>query len=209
MARKEKSNYTEENSQFKRKQAKAGRPKKPPPVKEQSKQSRTDIETYSADTNNSIESEGNLDNTKLASCENSINESTSLDESRSSRTEYDGMPRLSPITDGARAGDASTGSSVAGTRDEGSSNDVDKPFLKPVAGRSRRERGRPRSNPGGARKIAKSDSFEGKAFAKTTIRTTMVNKDILLRPDGSPSIAETGKNNDYPEGSFVRSKSSR
>ncbi|XP_043275266.1 histone-lysine N-methyltransferase EHMT2 [Venturia canescens] len=190
MARKEKSNYTLETSQWKRK-AKPGRPKKP--MKEQSKPAqskltaevKTEVVVQNGDTSNSLVGEGNstLENSRLGNSENSINE-VSLEESQNnSISDYDGMPKLSPITktnsDGgqSRITSSETSSNNPAGNDESSSSDIDKPFLKPVAGRTRRDRGRPRSAQA-ARKIAKTDSFE----------------------DGSsPSIAETGKNNDYPE----------
>lgn len=170
MARKEKSNYTQDNNQLKRKQSKPGRPKKP--AKEQLKQLqvkvadvRMEIQAYSADMNNS-QSDGNttLDHSKVGSPEISVNE-ISFDETHNSIVDYDGMPKLSPMTKNSsdnaqtKASGDSMSNSIGG-HDEGSSSDMDKPFLKPAAGRSRRERGRPRGNHG-ARKIAKTDSFEG------------------------------------------------
>ncbi|XP_015433634.1 PREDICTED: histone-lysine N-methyltransferase EHMT2 [Dufourea novaeangliae] len=197
MARKEKSNYTEENLQFKkqRKYNKPGRPKKVVQGKDQNKQFqakppdiRQEVETTIIDgnliiteVNSSLECSRNS-----AMSESSINEML-LDESQSFSSDFDGMPKLSPMIKSSESQTKLSNSIGSPISDEIPLADIEKPFLKPATGsRPKRERGRPRGSQG-ARKIAKADSFE----------------------DGSASVAETGKNNDYPEEGTVPAKRTR
>ncbi|XP_016911060.1 histone-lysine N-methyltransferase EHMT2 [Apis cerana] len=195
MARKEKSNYTEENLQFKkqRKYNKPGRPKKVIQGKDQNKQLQTkppdirqEIESSISDGNITIsEVNSTLEYSRNSISENNANE-TILDESQNYSSDFDGMPKLSPMIKSSESQTKLNNSIGSSTSDDISLADIEKPFLKPAAGRPKRERGRPRGSQA-ARKIAKADSFE----------------------DGSVSIAETGKNNDYPEESIVPIKRTR
>lgn len=188
MARKEKSNYTEEFG--KRKYNKPGRPKKIVPGKEQIKQiqaklpdGRPDMETSqiaSSDGNSTVDSTI-LDSSRNASSltENSVNDSV-MEDSQTFSSDFEGMPKLSPMTRSSES-HAKLGNSISSPgSDDIPLSDIQKPFLKPAtqpAVRPKRERGRPRGSTQAARKIAKADLYE----------------------DGSPSVAEAGKNNDYPE----------
>ncbi|OAD62460.1 Histone-lysine N-methyltransferase EHMT1 [Eufriesea mexicana] len=196
MARKEKSNYTEENLQFKkqRKYNKPGRPKKVIQGKDQSKQLqakppdiRQEIESSISDGNITIsEVNSSLEYSRNSTIsENNANE-TVLDESQNFSSDFDGMPKLSPMIKSSESQTKLSNSIGSSTSDDISLADIEKPFLKPVAGRPKRERGRPRGSQA-ARKIAKADSFE----------------------DGPVSVAETGKNNDYPEEGTVPAKRTR
>ncbi|XP_076233464.1 histone-lysine N-methyltransferase G9a [Calliopsis andreniformis] len=195
MARKEKSNYTEENLQFKkqRKYSKPGRPKKviqgkdqkqlqakPPEIRPEAEVSMSDGNISISEVNSTLESSRN---SSLA--ESSANE-TILDESQSFSSDFDGMPKLSPMIKNSESQTKLSNSIGSPISDDIPLADIEKPFLKPATGRPKRERGRPRGSQG-ARKIAKADSFE----------------------DGPASIAETGKNNDYPEEGTVPAKRTR
>ena len=172
IARKEKSNYTEEHLQFKpiRKYGKPGRPKKVLQTKELTKQSsskvlevRQDLMNNTAEINGSSnEINSTLDSSKNSNfSENAVIDSA-IDDSQNSCTEFDGMPKLSPIMKNSDPLQTKLSNSVGSpVNEEGSMLDIDKPFLRPATGRTKRERGRPRGSTG-ARKIAKSDSFEGK-----------------------------------------------
>lgn len=148
MARKEKSNSTEENK--KRKYTKPGRPKKLVAVKE--KHGSQLAKPFFNDFSNYQDANSYLDDSKTSSVDDL--EKDPLDDTQNSLTDFDGMPKLSPIMKNPESqlkpndiGDDSTAS------------DADKPFLKPVAGRSKRDRGRPRAV--AARKSAKTDHCEG------------------------------------------------
>ncbi|XP_025161946.1 histone-lysine N-methyltransferase EHMT2 isoform X3 [Harpegnathos saltator] len=201
MARKEKSNYTEVHMQCKkRKYNKPGRPKKLIPGKDQIKPVQmklSDIRHQEADTillsdsgvstsENMVDSSRN--STTSLSENNSINDTGNEDSLMYSSSEFADMPKLSPMT---RSSDLQTklSNSVGSPgSDDIPLADIEKPFLKPAtAGRPKRERGRPRGSTQAARKIAKADIYE----------------------DGSPSIAETGKHNDYPEEGAVPAKRTR
>ncbi|XP_043507626.1 histone-lysine N-methyltransferase EHMT2 isoform X2 [Frieseomelitta varia] len=195
MARKEKSNYTEENLQFKkqRKYNKPGRPKKVIQGKDQNKQLQTkppdirqELESSILDGNITISEVNSLEYSRNSTVsENNTNE-TILDESQNFSSDFDGMPKLSPMIKSSES-QTKLGNSIGNSsNDDISLMDMEKPFLKPATGRPKRERGRPRGSQA-ARKIAKADSFE----------------------DGSVSVAETGKNNDYPEESTVPVKRTR
>ncbi|XP_046738026.1 histone-lysine N-methyltransferase EHMT2 isoform X1 [Diprion similis] len=199
MARKEKSNYTDERK-FKneKKYSRPGRPKKIVKWKDQNKQSDkkncenrtdnsrnvTDINGMPSDVNASLDSSRN--NTTLS--DKSPNDISSEDPQNSSM-DLEGMPKLSPITKTVDSSQTSSGHSTSPTREDDMAMNIesDKPFLKPIISRSKRERGRPKGSTS-ARKIAKVDSFN---------------------EDGSPSVAETGKNNDYPEEGTVPAKRTR
>ncbi|CAL7947927.1 unnamed protein product [Xylocopa violacea] len=196
MARKEKSNYTEENLQFKkqRKYNKPGRPKKVIHGKDQNKQLQAKPPDIRQEVESSI-SDGNITMSEVNSTlecsrnstisENSANE-TILDESQSFSSDFDGMPKLSPMIKSSDSQSKLSNSIGSPASDDIPLADIEKPFLKPAAGRPKRERGRPRGSQA-ARKIAKADSFE----------------------DGTVSVAETGKNNDYPEEGTVPAKRTR
>ncbi|XP_071560297.1 histone-lysine N-methyltransferase EHMT2 [Temnothorax nylanderi] len=182
MARKEKSNYTEEYK--KKKYNKPGRPKKIVPGKDPIKQTqvkpsdvRQEMETSLTSDNSTTEMLESSRDTSLP--ENSMNDNV-MDDSQSFSSDFDGMPKLSPMT---RSSESQTklGNSIGSpSSDDTPLADIQKPFLKPAtqpAIRPKRERGRPRGSTQAARKIAKADLYE----------------------DGSPSVAEAGKNNDYPE----------
>ncbi|XP_054008738.1 histone-lysine N-methyltransferase EHMT2 isoform X1 [Hylaeus anthracinus] len=197
MARKEKSNYTEENLQFKkqRKYNKPGRPKKAIQGKDQNKQLQTkppdihqETEVSITDGNgNMSEVNSTLECSRNSSMSENIANETIPDESQNFSSDFDGMPKLSPMIKSAESQTKLSNSIGSPTSDDVPLADIEKPFLKPAtAGRPKRERGRPRGSQG-ARKIAKADLFE----------------------DGSASIAETGKNNDYPEEGTVPAKRTR
>lgn len=169
MARKEKSNYTEENLQFKkqRKYNKPGRPKKVIQGKDQNKQLqakppdiRQEIESSISDGNITIsEVNSTLEYSRNSTISENIVNETVLDESQNFSSDFDGMPKLSPMI--KADSQAKLGNSIGNsTNDDISLADIEKPFLKPAAGRPKRERGRPRGSQA-ARKIAKVDSFEG------------------------------------------------
>ncbi|XP_011063116.1 PREDICTED: histone-lysine N-methyltransferase EHMT2 isoform X2 [Acromyrmex echinatior] len=185
MARKEKSNYTEE---FKKKRYnRPGRPKKIIPGKEQVKQAHVKVSDVRQDVETSLTSDGistaestmleTSHNTTLS--ENSMNDNV-LEDSQIFSSDFEEMPKLSPMT---RSSESHTklGNSIGSpSSDDIPLADIQKPFLKPATQstvRPRRDRGRPRGSTQAARKIAKADLYE----------------------DGSPSVAEAGKNNDYPE----------
>ena len=214
MARKEKSNYTEENLQFKkqRKYSRPGRPKKVIQGKDQNKQ----LQAKPPDIRQEAEistSDGNMSvpevNTTLESSRNSVmSESsandTTLDDSQNFSSDFEGMPKLSPMIKSSEAHAKLSNSIGSPLSDDIPLADIEKPFLKPATGRPKRERGRPRGSQG-ARKIAKADLFEG--IKKRGIFCYIHAKHVLCREifflDGSASIAETGKNNDYPEGNVL------
>lgn len=162
MARKEKSNYTGE---FKRrKYSKPGRPKKLNSVKDQAKQKLSDVR---AESETSLLSDGNVStsenvildssrNTTLS--ENSINDSVTEDLS----SDFEGMPKLSPMTRNSESLTKLSNSVSSPVGDDVPLADVEKPFLKPAtATRPKRERGRPRGSSQSARKIIKTDTYEG------------------------------------------------
>lgn len=168
MARKEKSNYTEENLQFKkqRKYNKPGRPKKVIQGKDQKQLQtkppdiRQEIESSISDGNITIsEVNSTLEYSRNSISENNANE-TILDESQNYSSDFDGMPKLSPMIKSSESQTKLNNSIGSSTSDDISLADIEKPFLKPAAGRPKRERGRPRGSQA-ARKIAKADSFEG------------------------------------------------
>lgn len=207
MAIKEKSNYTEEHLKFKkqRKYNKPGRPKKIPYGKEQVKQTqikasdaRQEPEASLPDIDNNV-SEVNMSSENSIAVEGSVNDTT-LDESQNFSSEFDGMPKLSPMT---KSSDVQTklGSSIGSPlSDEVPLAEIEKPFLKPATSRPKRERGRPRGSQA-ARKIAKVDSFEGNVNYKMRMSFYFgYHYNRILIADGSPSVAEAGKHNDYPEG---------
>lgn len=180
MARKEKSNYTEENLQFKkqRKYNKPGRPKKVIQGKDEKKQSQTKPPDIRQEAEVSI-SDGNISmsevNSTLECSRNStlaessaLNEAT-LDESQSFSSDFDGMPKLSPMIKNSESQTKLNNSIGSPTSDDTPLADIEKPFLKPATGRPKRERGRPRGSQG-ARKIAKADLFEGIRKNEITLR---------------------------------------
>ncbi|XP_036142402.1 histone-lysine N-methyltransferase EHMT2 isoform X2 [Monomorium pharaonis] len=182
MARKEKSNYTEEYK--KKKYNRPGRPKKIVPGKEQMKQTQAKISDIRQDMETSLTSDVSTDGMMLessrnTSLENSIND-TVIEDSQSFSSDFEGMPKLSPMTRSSES-QPKLGNSIGSPSgsDDIPLADIQKPFLKPATQsvRPKRERGRPRGTTQAARKMAKSDAFE----------------------DNSPSVAEGGKNNDYPE----------
>lgn len=167
MARKEKSNYTEEFK--KRKYNKPGRPKKIVPGKDQTKQ--TQLKDVRQETELSLTTDGisTVENSILEASrntsisENSVNDSA-MEDSQSFSSDFEGMPKLSPMTRGSES-QTKLGNSISSpSSDEIPLADIQKPFLKPAtqpAIRPKRERGRPRGSTQAARKIAKTDLYEG------------------------------------------------
>ncbi|KAL0121100.1 hypothetical protein PUN28_008668 [Cardiocondyla obscurior] len=182
MARKEKSNYTDEFK--KRKYNKPGRPKKIVPGKDQTKQPakltdiRQELETSLTSDGVSTAESTLLESSRNSSMlENSVNENV---EDSQSFSDFEGMPKLSPMTRSSDSHTKLSNSINSPGSDDIPLADIQKPFLKPATQstvRSKRERGRPRGSSQAARKIAKADLYE----------------------DGSPSVAEAEKDNDYPE----------
>ncbi|XP_012287213.1 histone-lysine N-methyltransferase EHMT2 isoform X2 [Orussus abietinus] len=167
MARKEKSNYTEGHLKFKkqRKYSRPGRPKKLVPGKEQIKQVQMkvadihhEIGPYFSDANNSSnELSSSLDSTKTNDLMDNNSNDVVADESLNS-VDFDGMPKLSPITRNEDSVQMKLSNNL--TKDDSSPVEPEKPFLRPAAVRSKRDRARGRGGQS-ARKIAKVDSFEG------------------------------------------------
>ncbi|XP_032672802.1 histone-lysine N-methyltransferase EHMT1 isoform X2 [Odontomachus brunneus] len=199
MARKEKSNYTEDMQRKKRKYNRPGRPKKIIPGRDPIKpvQMRvSDIRHQEADTSLLSDSgvsasENMFDSSRTSATSlsenNSINDNINEDSLTFSSSEFADMPKLSPMT---RSSDSQIklSNSIRSPSSDDALVDIGKPFLKPAtAGRPKRERGRPRGSTQAARKIAKADVYD----------------------DGSPSVAETGKHNDYPEEGTVPAKRTR
>lgn len=186
MARKEKSNYTEEHLQFKkRKYSKPGRPKKLVSGKDQIKQTQVKPSDVRQEAETSLLSDGNISTSESSMLESSRNTILSenmndsvMEDTQSLSSDFDGMPKLSPMTRSSES-QVKLGNSIGSpVSDDVPLADIQKPFLKPAtASRPKRERGRPRGSTQAARKIAKADPYE----------------------DGSPTVAEAGKNNDYPE----------
>lgn len=167
MARKEKSNYTEEFK--KRKYNKPGRPKKIVPGKDQIKQTqmklsdvRQEIET--SDSNINIAESTMLESSRNSSLsENNVNDSV-IEDSQSFSSDFEGMPKLSPMTRSSESQSKLSNSIGSPSSDDIPLADIQKPFLKPAtqpAVRPKRERGRPRGSTQAARKIAKADLYEG------------------------------------------------
>lgn len=179
MARKEKSNYTEEHLQFKkRKYSKPGRPKKLIPGRDQVKpaaQAKLADSRPHQDAEVSLLSDGGntsttSDSTLLESSRNSSTlDGSNIDESvvaedaaQTYSSDFDGMPKLSPMTRSSESQTKLTNFVGSPGRDDVSLADIEKPFLKPAtAARPKRERGRPRGSTQAARKIAKADLYEG------------------------------------------------
>ncbi|KAG7196630.1 hypothetical protein KM043_015978 [Ampulex compressa] len=190
MARKEKSNYTEEHLQFKkqRKYNKPGRPKKVIPGKEPVKQLQIKASEVSQEPEvpNSdgiigmSDLKANLESSKTPVLLESSSGEMSLDESQSFSSDFDGMPKLSPMNKNTESQTKLNNSIASPISEDTPLAEIEKPFLKPATSRPKRERGRPRGSQA-ARKIAKVDLFE----------------------------AETGKNNDYPEEGTVPAKRTR
>lgn len=170
MARKEKSNYTEEHLQFKkRKYSKPGRPKKLVSGKDQIKQTQAKPSDVRQEAETSLLSDGNIstsDSSMLESSRNAIlsenmNDSV-VEDTQSLSSDFDGMPKLSPMTRSSES-QVKLGNSIGSpVSDDVPLADIQKPFLKPAtASRPKRERGRPRGSTQAARKIAKADPYEG------------------------------------------------
>lgn len=173
MARKEKSNYTEEFK--KRKYNKPGRPKKIIPGKDQVKQTSVKLSDVRQEMETSLTSDSinTAENTMLESSrntsisENSVNDSI-VEDSQSFSSDFEGMPKLSPMTRSSES-QIKLGNSISSpSSDDIPLADIQKPFLKPAtqpAMRPRRERGRPRGSTQAARKIAKADLYEGNVMS--------------------------------------------
>jgi len=167
MARKEKSNYTEEFK--KRKYNKPGRPKKIIPGKEQIKQAQVKF-SDARDMETSLTSDdiSTTENTLLETSRNtSLSENSmhdNVEDSQILSSDFEGMPKLSPMM---KSSDSHTklGNSISSpSSDDVPLEDIQKPFLKPATQptvRPKRERGRPRGSTQAARKIAKADLYEG------------------------------------------------
>lgn len=169
MARKEKSNYTEEFK--KRKYNKPGRPKKIVPGKDQIKQISVKLSDVRQEMETSLMSDSisTAENTMLESSrntslsENSVNDSI-VEDSQSFSSDFEGMPKLSPMTRSSEPQTKLGNSISSSSSDDIPLADIQKPFLKPAtqsAIRPKRERGRPRGSTQAARKIAKADLYEG------------------------------------------------
>ena len=170
IARKEKSNCTEEHLQFKpiRKYNKPGRPKKILQIREGNKHShsklseaRNDLINNTFKTNNSLNKiSSSIESFKNSTfTEISVSDSV-LDDSQNSFADFDEMPKLSPIMKNSDPLQMKLGNTASSpVSEDGSIIDIDKPFLRPVTGKTKRERGRPRGS-SGVRKIAKTNSFE-------------------------------------------------
>jgi len=166
MARKEKSNYTEE---FKKKRYnKPGRPKKIVPGKDQMKQAqakdvRQEMETLLTSDGVSTAESTMLESSRNTSLsENTMNDSVAED-LQSFSPDFEGMPKLSPMTKSSES-QIKLSNSINSSSDDIPLADIQKPFLKPAtqsAIRPKRERGRPRGSTQAARKIAKADLYEG------------------------------------------------
>uniref|UniRef100_A0A0C9RUF6 EHMT1_1 protein n=1 Tax=Fopius arisanus TaxID=64838 RepID=A0A0C9RUF6_9HYME len=168
MARKEKSNYTDNKVTKKSVKPVTGRPKRISAgrdSKRDSKGSEGKAESLVNDLGNSQADGGSLEEARASPG----------DETKSRASgEFEGMPKLSPMV---------KNQDKLGKEETLVKND--KPFLRPVTGKNRRDRGRGRNGPGG-RRLLKVEGFE----------------------DGSEA-AEAGKNNDYPEESNVPTKRTR
>ncbi|XP_011347416.1 histone-lysine N-methyltransferase EHMT2 isoform X2 [Ooceraea biroi] len=200
MARKEKSNYTEEHMQSKkRKYNKPGRPKKIVPGKEPAKQTqgkpsdvRQEIDTLLL-SDGSISENALLDSTRNSVSEGGVNDNTT-EESQSFSSDFDGMPKLSPMMKTSEPQTKLSNSISSPSSDDVPLADIEKPFLKPVtANRPKRERGRPRGSTQAARKIAKADLYEETPVKRT--RRSMV-------PSPSPAEGQASK----PESTAIMSE---
>lgn len=174
MARKEKSNYTEDMQRKKRKYNRPGRPKKLIPGRDPVKpvQMRlSDIRHQEADTSLLSDSgvsapESIFDSSRNSATSlsenNSINDSINEDSLTYSSSEFADMPKLSPMTRSSDSQIKLSNSIGSPGSDDIPLADIEKPFLKPAtAGRPKRERGRPRGSTQAARKIAKADVYDG------------------------------------------------
>lgn len=167
MARKEKSNYTEEAVK-KRKYSKPGRPKKLVTGKDQ-KQTQAKSSDIRQEAETSLLSDGNISTSENSMLESSRNTTLSenmndsiVEDAQSFSSDFDGMPKLSPMTRSSES-QMKLGNSIGSPgSDDVPLADIQKPFLKPAtASRPKRERGRPRGSSQAARKIAKADPYEG------------------------------------------------
>jgi euchromatic histone-lysine N-methyltransferase len=183
MARKEKSNYTEENT--KRKYSRPGRPKKLIPDKKDTlpklnpldpsklvsnkkdtlpKLNPLDPSKFIADKKDSLPKLSPLDPSKNIPIDNDIS-CINLDDSRKTN-KYEGMPKLTPIIKSCEIIQSKFSDQINddnNMKDESFLKNVDESFLKPVSMKTKREKGRLKSN-GTARKIAKGGVFEGTLF---------------------------------------------
>ncbi|XP_012253973.2 histone-lysine N-methyltransferase EHMT1 isoform X2 [Athalia rosae] len=200
MARKEKSNYTEERRvKSDRKYSRPGRPKKIAKWEDEPKQPVAKITDIPSDSSQNIsdingtqsDASSTLDTFKNTSLSENSSNDVALDDTQNTSMDFEGMPKLSPVSKVLDGNQTNSTRSVpeSPTKDEDTviNTETDKPFLKPILGRGKRERGRPKGS-ANARKIAKTDG---------------------ANEDGSPSVAETGKNNDYPEDGAVPAKRTR
>lgn len=158
MARKEKSNYTEEHLQFKKqkKYSRPGRPRKIVVEKAEEIAKEEPPKTPSK-ANTSLDSEKN---TSLVESDTS---DTIVNDSQICTDDFQGMPKLSPIAKASDIIQSKLNNSVNSTiNEEASVEDLEKPFLKPIT-KIKRERGRPRGS-FSARKIQKLAMLEGIVF---------------------------------------------
>lgn len=179
MARKEKSNYTDERKfKHERKYSRPGRPKKIVKWKDQNKQAdvknsdnRNDNSQNVSDLNGT-QSDLNvsLETSKNTTLSDKSQNNAGSDETQDSSMDFEGMPKLSPISKNPDNSQTNASHSIPASprEDDAVANvETDKPFLKPVIARGRRERGRPKGS-GSARKIAKADSFNEGEFPQLT-----------------------------------------
>ncbi|XP_015108514.1 histone-lysine N-methyltransferase EHMT1 [Diachasma alloeum] len=164
MARKEKSYYTGDSKVTKKAVKASGRSKRLSGAKDRGR----------GDANASLElgSSVNEGNSSLEEAREASPGDAGEERARGAG-EFEGMPKLSPMVKEMEK--------LA----KGEPGKSDKPFLRPVVGKNRRDRGRARSAAAG-RRMVKVEGFE----------------------DGSEA-AEAGKNNDYPEESNVPTKRTR
>ncbi|XP_066586764.1 histone-lysine N-methyltransferase EHMT1 isoform X2 [Prorops nasuta] len=199
IARKEKSNYTEEHLQSKkqRRYSKPGRPKKSSLSKDLIKSAKN-LDCHIQEGGEAVSNHNLTDVSDLSTSLETVGTNSSLadtselisNELQNTSINLNDMPKLTPATKNTEGQiPRLNNSSVSPIRDDEVSNSLEseKPFLRPSAGRPRRERGRPRSVQV-ARKIAKADTSE----------------------DGSLSATESGKNNtDYSNEGAVPAKRTR
>lgn len=151
IARKEKSNYTEESLHLK-KQKKYSRPGRPKKVLAKTADS-TDKTAQNSltDLNNSVTDDS------LQDSQNCTTEETNDHENKNS-VDIEGMPKLSPKATADLSN--SKFNHLGSPMSDDCATLNDQPFLKPVTARSRRERGKAKTN-FAAKRITKSETLDG------------------------------------------------
>ncbi|XP_011506175.1 PREDICTED: histone-lysine N-methyltransferase EHMT1 isoform X3 [Ceratosolen solmsi marchali] len=224
MARKEKSNYTVENT--KRKYSRPGRPKKliadkkdtlpklnpldPSKVISNKKDTLPklnplDPSKFVPDKKDSLPKLSPLDPSKNITLANDIN-CINIDDSRKSN-KYEGMPKLTPIIKSCEIIQPKFSepiNSETTIKDETFMKNVDESFLKPIAMKSKREKGRLRST-GTARKIAKGGVFEEGLTPETEVENA--SKDVII--EESPIPLKRTRRNMTPSPSTAEGQASK